>query len=195
MKMKYSALAAAIALASVAGGANAAITAGTTDATASIFLTVWDPTVSNEASFNYNTGLNFGNFDGNASYSVSNLFANSVFATYFDSGNFATQNAWKWNVTGGLASSIHSKVAFTSATDQTSAMTNSVVSGAATKVNGYVANLGGCDSCGTNLPGTGAYAGTNYGTDLNGYKIILESDSEGGPSDASFSAESVYRAS
>ena len=165
MKMKKSVFAVAIALAAVAGAANAAVIDPPNTGNGELFLTVWDPTSGNEASFNLGLNVHMNDFNGASSYSY-NVSSDSVFQSYFGAIQQAEQSAWKWNVTTGDTNPDSERIMSTAGT--VPSLANNAVSGASSYAQDYAANFSTCNSCGTNVAGSAAYAGTNYGTNFNG---------------------------
>jgi hypothetical protein len=164
MKANMKALAVAVALAA-SGAANAAIDLPNSG-NGELFLTVWDTTVGNEASFNIGLNINVNSFNGNGSYTFNNIFSNPTFTTYFDAGNFSTQSNWKWNVVGADSTADSERVMFTDIST-TRTMDNSSAQNGANKTLLYASNFGSADALGTNLTGVAIYAGNNWGNNLN----------------------------
>lgn len=168
MKANVKVLAAAVALAA-SGLANAAIDApGSAANGGELFLTVWDSTLGNEASFNIGLNLNAGNFNGNGSYTFSNIFSDSVFTANFDANNFLTQSNWKWNVVAADGRVGDGESIVSTSVSSSVSVNNAAVAGGTAQTIGYQANLGACDSCGTNGNINAlTYAGSFWGSDLN----------------------------
>lgn len=100
MNVKMKTLAVAVALAATSGAANALDMPNSLPLGGELFLSVWDPTVGNEASFNIGLNLNALTFDGSASYTFSDIFSNPTFLANFDSANIDSMSNWQWNVVG-----------------------------------------------------------------------------------------------
>lgn len=172
MKTGLKALALAATLAVASTGANAAITSGAFGADGELFLTLWDTTTGNEASFNLGLNLTVGTFDANGSYSF-NVFADPVFSTYFDAGNLSTMSNWKWNITGSKDLGDESMVRTTSVTTNLN-WTNGITDNAATYARNYVDVLnctGSCNATGTNNINALQYAAnadSGYGSNFQG---------------------------
>jgi hypothetical protein len=177
MKANMKALAVAVALAAT-GVANAAIDSPSTG-NGELFLTVYDTTVGNEASFNLGLNINLDSFNGNGSYTFNNIFSDPVFTANFDAGNFATQSNWKWNVVGAASlPSFEERVMYTEVSSGAS-INNAAAQNAAGSTLTYQTSLGTCDSCGTNVAADPRYAGANWGSNMNQAAPVSDSGSLG----------------
>ena len=181
MNVKMKTLAVAVALAATSGAANALDMPNSMPLGGELFLSVWDPTVGNEASFNIGLNLNALTFDGSASYTFSDIFSNPTFLANFDSANIASMSNWQWNVVGGAT--LHPELLtdsetflFTSKTDDVNINITAAQSGA-NNIQAYQQTLqtfyGVSDVYGTNGdPALASYAGhALFGSAVNGLPI------------------------
>ena len=171
-------IAAILALAS-AGAANAAITTGQFGAPGELFLTVWDPTVGNEASFNIGLNLTTATFNSNGSYVFNNIFADPVFTQFFGPSsaggtNLNNQAAWQWNVVAAKDLADESQVLFTQEGLASTVLINAASDNAATATTNYQLTFGSADSVGTDNPLNLRYAGAEWGSDFKGAVQLID---------------------
>jgi hypothetical protein len=161
-------LAAAVVLA-LSGTANAVINTGAGGTNGELFLTIWDPTAGNEASFVIGLNVNIDQFNATGSYTFNNLFSDPVFAATFDSANFTTQSAWRWNIVGASSLGDESRLLFTD-TRSNVTLNNAATDNAAAQTVTFLEwqTPANCDSCGTTNVNALSYAGANWGSDFNG---------------------------
>lgn len=166
MKANMKALAVAVALAA-SGAANAAIDLPSTS-NGELFLTVWDSTLGNEASFNIGLNLNMSTFNGNGSYTFSNIFSDPVFTANFDAANLTTQSSWKWNVVAAATLPSDGGSVMSTSVSSPVQINNAATEASAGNTLTYQSALGSCDSCGTNgNVANPKYAGAFFGSDMN----------------------------
>jgi hypothetical protein len=183
MKLRMKSLAVAVALVAT-GVAHAAIDSPNTG-NGEMFLTIWDPTVGNEASFNIGLNLNIDSsggktaFNGNGSYTFSNIFSDPVFTSNFNATNLSEMANWKWNITAGATIPSFDERAMFTENSAGVQLNNSAAQNAAAGVLTYQTALGSCDSCGTHVKASPTYAGDNYGKDFNGNAPVNNAGSIG----------------
>jgi hypothetical protein len=173
MNMKLKCLAAVLALGATTGVANAAITSGQGGNNGELFLTIWDPTPGNEASFTIGLNVFTNTFNGNGTYTFSNLFADPVFQQYFGASSFGGANlaniaSWQWNVVGAKDLTDEANILFTQVGSGFQ-LINAAVDNAGAQTSVFQAALGSvCDSCGTDIAASPKYAGANWNSNFNG---------------------------
>jgi hypothetical protein len=172
MNMKLKCLAAVLALGAT-GVANASITSGQYGANGELFLTIWDPTAGNEASFTIGLNVFTNTFNGSGTYTFSNIFADPVFQQYFGASslggdNTANMASWQWNVVAASDLADSASVLFTQVGSGL-VLNNAATDNAATATTTFQAALGSvCDSCGTDVAASPKYAGANWNGNFNG---------------------------
>ncbi len=190
MKFGFKAIALAVTLAIASTGAQAAIDSPAGGAAGELFLTVWDTTASNEASYNIGLNLTTATFNGAGSYTFSNLFSDASFTAFFDAANVASQSNWKWNIVGASDYGDASKLLSTT-NGAVGTLLNSAVDNAASATTLYVGNLactGSCNTAGTNLPASNKYAGDFWGNNFAGAAGVVNNAAAIGTSLGFFSA-------
>lgn len=179
--MKSNLVKSIVALLAVAGAgtANAAISTGQFGGDGELFLTVWDPTVGNEASFTIGLNITQSTFNSNGTYSFTNLFNDPVFLQYFGPSsaggtNLSNQSAWQWNIVAAKDLGDESSVLFTSQGLVGTAIPNAGADNAATATTNFQLALGTCDSCGTDNALSPKNAGAFWGQDFNGALQLVD---------------------
>ncbi|HKR46164.1 MAG TPA: VPLPA-CTERM sorting domain-containing protein [Paraburkholderia sp.] len=175
--MLVKSVAAVLAMAA-AGAANAAIDTPHLGGNGELFLTIWDPTVGNEASFNIGLNLNINSFTGNSGFVLSNVFSDSTFQQYFGAGSAGGSNlgntaAWRYNVVAASNSADQSGLLFTQVGGGFSGLLNGATDNAANATDLYQVALGSCDSCGTDVKASPKYAGDNWGNNFAGAAAVI----------------------
>lgn len=185
--MLVKSVAAVLAMAA-ATAANAAIDSPHLGGNGELFLTIWDPTVGNEASFNIGLNLNINSFTGNSAFQLTSVFSDPVFQQYFGAGSAGGSNlgntaAWRYNVVAASSSADESRLLFTHVDSGFSGIIDGAVDSAATITDQYQAALGTtCDSCGTDIKASPKYAGDNFGSNFNGVAQVINNATSVGTS-------------
>jgi hypothetical protein len=173
MKLGIKALTAAALLTVAATAAHADIVRGQFGGDGELFLTVWDPTAGNEASYTLGLNLSMSSFDRNGSYTFTNIFADPVFQNFFGAAspggsNFGTSSAWQWNIAGSKLVSDASSAYFTD-TSGTRTLINGGLSNIAGRIDQFQGFFGSADSLGTSNPLANTYGGgDNWGSQFSG---------------------------
>lgn len=177
MKLGIKALAAAITMAVASTGAHASIDSGAYGNYGELFLTVWDPTSGNEASFSVGLDVNVNTFNSSGSYTYENIFSNPAFVTAFGpsstgGSNLTNQSAWRWNITGSKALGEEARIITTSVINTQADLINGAVDNAASSIEAFRLQVGAGDAYSTDNKNALGYAGENYGSNLNGLQAL-----------------------